>query len=194
MSDVPPLNPDVRPNPEMDGVDHINVYSKAKTQLGHDLSNFAHVPFSHPKFGFFASMEAYWYWLGTGMQHDALRRLYGATAKTAGIRLMTVAMDQDTFRKHIEDGLRLKVVQNAKLCQALKKTTLPLRHYFVYGTNPPVVNEPRKHHWQMECLEAIRETIKEGRSVLLSDGTPAETLTIREVPENPTPSEFAFRD
>ncbi len=187
-----PLSPDAKPDPEMDGVDHINVYSKARTELGKQLSNFAHIPFSHPAFGFFASMEAYWYWLSTGKQHDSLRRLYGATAKTAGIRLTPVKMDETQFRNLIEDGLRLKVVQNAKLCQALRKSTLPLRHYYVYGNTPPVVNEQRKHQWQMECLEAIRATLKAGQHIYLSDGSPAETLTIKEVPENPIPAEFQF--
>lgn len=188
------LSPDVTPNPEMDGVDHINVYSRAKTQLGQDLSNFAHVPIHHPKYGFFASVEAFWYWVSTGRQHDSLRRLYGATAKTAGIRLNPVKIDETEFVNLIQDALRLKVAQNPKLRDALKKSTLPLRHYFIYGTNPPMVREPRKHVWQMQCLENIRTALKEGRPIVLADGTPAETKTIKEIVENPIPLEFTLRD
>lgn len=191
---TPTLLLDAQPHPEMDGVDHINVYSKGRTVLGQELSNFAHVAINHPQYGFFASMEAYWYWVSTGMQHNSLRRLYGATAKTAGIRLNPVPIDESQFVNLMQDGLRLKVAQNPKLRLAVKKSTLPFRHYFVYGNNPPVVREPRKHMWQMQCLEKIRTTLKEGRPVLLSDGSPAETQTIKEVIENPTPLEFRLRE
>lgn len=36
--------------PEMDGIDHINVYSKGKTELGKLLSNFARTPFENANF------------------------------------------------------------------------------------------------------------------------------------------------
>lgn len=178
----------------MDGVDHLNVFSRGRTQLGQDLSNFAHIAINHPKYGFFASLEAYWYWISTGKRHEELRRLYGSTAKTAGIRHNPVKVDEAEFVNLIQDGLRLKVAQNPKLRDALKKSTLPLRHYFVYGNNPPVVREQRKHMWQMQCLENIRTALQEGRPILLSDGTPAETQTIREIPENPVPREFQLAD
>jgi hypothetical protein len=194
MSTMPPLSPDVTPNPKHDGVDHINVYSRGLTQLGQALSNFAHIPFNHPQYGFFASVEAFWYWVGTGMKHDDLRRLYSGTAKSAGIRKNPVKMDEHEFAKIIQDGLRLKIAQNPKLREALKASTLPFRHYFVYGNNPPVVREQSKHMWQMKCLENIRTALKEGRPILLSDGTPAETQTIREIPENPMPREFQLSD
>lgn len=189
-----PLSPDVTPNPEMDGIDHINVYSRGKTDLGVALSNFAHIAIQHPKYGFFASLEAFWYWVSTGKKHDDLRRLYGSTAKTAGIRHNPVKIDESEFANLIQDALRLKVAQNRKLCEALKKSDLPLRHYFVYGNNPPVVREQRKHMWQMQCLENIRTALKEGRPIILSDGTPAETQTIKEVVENPMPREFQLSD
>lgn len=190
----PPLSPDRTPNPEFDGIDHINVYSRGRTALGQELSNFAHVPFNHPKYGFFASVEAFWFWVSTGMKHDDLRRLYGATAKAAGIRKNPVKIDDHQFSILIQDALRLKVAQNRKLCEAIKKSELPFRHYFVYGNNPPVVREQRKHDWQMKCLEAIRETLKAGQPLLLSDGTRAETQTIREIPEDPVPREFQLSD
>lgn len=191
MSTIP-LSPDKTPVPSQDGVDHINVYSKGHTPLGRDLSNFAHLPFNHPQYGFFASMEAYWYWNGTGRKENSLRRLYGATAKTAGVRLLMVPLQEEAFRQAIEDGLRLKITQNHKLREALKNTTLPLRHYFVYGNNPPVVRESKKHLWQMQCLESIRETLKQGVLPQLSDGTSSEITVIRELTEDPTPLDFAL--
>ena len=185
-----PLLPEEKPDPQYDGVDHINVYSRGRTPLGQELSNLAHQSLQHPKYGFFASVEALWYWLGTGMQHDHLRRLYSHSAKSAGIRLTGVPVDQTFFNDTIKDGLRLKVVQNPKLCEALKKSTLPLRHYYVYGTNPFVIHERKKHHWQMECLEDIRNQLKNGTKILLSDGTAANTRPLPEIMENPIPDDI----
>jgi hypothetical protein len=186
----PPLPPEEKPDPHYDGVDHINVYSRGRTVLGQELSNFAHQSLQHPKYGFFASVEALWYWLSTGMQHDHLRRLYAASAKTAGIRLAIVPMDQAQFNDTIRDGLRLKIVQNPKLYESLKKSTLPLRHYYVYGANPFVIRESKKHLWQMVCLEEIRSQLKNGVKILLTDGTAANTRPLPEIIENPIPDDI----
>jgi hypothetical protein len=48
--------------PEEDGVTHINIYSKGKTELGRWLTNFSYSPFNHPEYGKFLSMEGFWYW------------------------------------------------------------------------------------------------------------------------------------
>lgn len=185
------LPADAVPDPKRDGIDHINVYSKGATQLGQDLSNFAHLAFEHPDHGFFASMEAYWYWTSTGRQHEHLRRLYKATAKAAGIRLPKVEMDQELFRAQICDGLKLKVMQNRKLRDALKKSHLPLRHYYFYGSAPNwVIKEKADHRYQMECLEEVRSALQQNRAVLLSDGRPALGVEIQAVVEDPIPFEL----
>lgn len=53
-------------NPLMDGIDHINIYSKGKTALGINLSNFARTPFVlKDKFNNeirFSSVESWWYY------------------------------------------------------------------------------------------------------------------------------------
>lgn len=54
----------VKYDPKMDGVTHINIYSKGKTQLGRVASNFAYFPFEIPNDGRFSSVEGYWHWLG----------------------------------------------------------------------------------------------------------------------------------
>ena len=55
---------DVRP--EDDGRTHVNVYSRGRTSLGRDLSNFAHLPFELDGLAF-ASVEGFWFWLVTGV-------------------------------------------------------------------------------------------------------------------------------
>lgn len=151
----------MNPDPLKDGIDHINVWSKGRTALGQMLSNFAHVGFEHPEYGFFASMEGYWYWCGSGRSHDELRRLYGMSAKSVGVKLDNVPMDEDEFRGMILEGLRCKVTQNSDLQQALKTSVLPLEHYFVYG-HTAVVNRRDKHGWQLDFLTALRQELQGG--------------------------------
>jgi hypothetical protein len=140
-------------DPAEDGVTHINCYSAGKTELGKLLSNFAHVPFTHPEHGHFASMEGYWYWCGSGRSHDHLRRLYGMSAKSAGVKCDPVPIPEEEFHDMIREGMRCKIAQNPRLMNLFRLSKLPFVHYFVYGGK--VVHKD-KHDWQMEWLEQIR--------------------------------------
>lgn len=65
----------------MDGVTHINVYSRGETAVGRWLSNFTRCSLETED-GNFESIEGYWYWLTT---HDCeLRELHGFLAKKVG--------------------------------------------------------------------------------------------------------------
>ena len=143
-------------DPQTDGVDHINVYSGGATALGRGLSNFAHLPFKHPKYGFFASVEAFWYYVSTGLKHEGLRRLYGAFAKKAGQKLERVEMDESAFHQLICEAITCKIEQHPKLLQALLENTLPLRHYYVYGHGAlSKVRLKPEHDWQLRHMESL---------------------------------------
>jgi hypothetical protein len=62
-------------NPHKDGIDHINIYSRGKTEVGRQLSNFAHTPFTHKDYGYFNSVEGLWYYLITGCKHENLSKM-----------------------------------------------------------------------------------------------------------------------
>lgn len=156
-----------------DGIDHINVWSKGRTELGRQLSNFAHTPFKHPVHGSFASMEAFWYWLGSGKKHDELRRLHGISAKNVGVKLLMAAIPEDEFQKGICEGIRCKLAQNAGLRLQFAESTLPFRHYFVYGQKGEVIVEKAKHKWQMDFLEKLRDEYKAHfKKTLSNESTP----------------------
>jgi len=144
---------------EEDGVSHINVYSQGVTKLGRMLSNFAHTPFNHPLFGHFESVEGFWYWLGTGQQHEELRALYGFEAKRVG-RLYDRVPCED-FKLHVEDALFYKVAQNLDLQWLLIESNndLPLVHYYSYGQGAKIV-VPRDCEWILECLENLRRSYR----------------------------------
>lgn len=178
---------------EDDGVTHINIWSKAKTELGQALSNFAHTPFTHPEFGMFASMEALWYWLSTGRTHNELRRLYGMSAKSYGSKLARVEMDEAEFRKIICDAFRCKLDQHPKLKEAFTRSTLPLEHYFVYGRNmETIVDQRKKHGWQTDYLEQLRDEYRAERhwpAAKHSEQTPQIVATAE-----PEPVRQQYRD
>lgn len=126
-------------NPEEDGITHINIYSKGATDLGRWLTNFAHVPFTHPTYGEFNSIEALWYYASTGFQHEHLRELSGFNAKQVGKKIPKVGIvtdgteDSSEFASIIKTGIRAKLIANPKMLGALIDTHLPLAHYYVYG-------------------------------------------------------------
>lgn len=120
-------NRSINMNPENDGIDHINVYSKGQTRLGRFLSNFADTPFDHPEYGRFRTVEGFWYWLMTGLEE--LRHLPGWECKELGKRAKIK-------RTQLEAYPRMK--------EMLQKNTLPLAHYYVYNGK---VIEPKEWTW-----------------------------------------------
>ena len=141
-------------DPVNDGVDHINVYSKGQTELGRLLSNFPHTPFEHPSYGNFASMEAYYYWLASGMRHDWLKPLYGFKAKEIGRGCDKVYCEH--FDQLLYEGLECKVGQNDHIRILLTDSVLPLAHYYVYGGKPL----DGGHSWLTDGLMDIRNRLK----------------------------------
>lgn len=150
--------------PEDDGITHINVWSKAKTELGRLLSNFANTPFDHPKYGYFASVEAFWYWLSAGKQNNQIRSLYGYQAKKVGRLLRDEIKEKGqwenlpNFEAEIKKAILCKIEQNPKLAEALKNSILPLTHYYVWGDPPNYrLTIPTEYNWIHGYISLVRE-------------------------------------
>lgn len=142
---------------EEDGVTHINVYSKGRTELGRWLSNFAHSPFIHPVYGEFASVEALWYYVATGCKHESLRPLHGWQAKAWGKKHERVEMDTSEFAQIIKTGIRAKLIANPQHLGMLIDSTLPLSHYYVYGGK----TVPAGYEWIILYIEDIRSSCQQ---------------------------------
>lgn len=143
--------------PEEDGTTHINIYSKGKTELGRDLSNFAHTPFCHQDHGLFASVEGYWYWLTR--QDDSLRHLYGFKAKEAGRSLPAIKQwHPEQFKAFVCAALDAKLAKNLHIKQELIESTLPLEHYYAkYYGETLKVTVPGNSLWLLAHFEGIRQ-------------------------------------
>lgn len=135
-----------------DGVDFINIYSKAATPLGRWMSNFAFTPIELPEDGKFNSIEAYWYWLKTG--DDRLRTLSGFAAKQLGRSLENKEVDQGVFRAKIAEAIRQKVLANPKWAEELLKSDpLPFTHFYEYGGK----RIDAKHEWLVGLWHELRD-------------------------------------
>lgn len=120
-------------NENEDGVTHINVYSKGKTELGRFLSNFSLSPIETED-GHFNSIEGYWYWLGTNSEKkDELRKLHGFQAKQVGRELRGNDWNDDLiFKEKILKAIKIKINSNKNMKKILLENKLPLTHYYVY--------------------------------------------------------------
>lgn len=179
---------------EGDGVTHINVWSRARTTLGQQLSNFAHLPFSMPEFGTFASVEAFWFWLATGKTHQELRRMYGSSARQLGKKLVDegqkVDMPEEEFQDCIRKALRCKLEQHADLREAFILSTLPFEHYYVYGKAMNVIVDKRdRHGWQTDYLEQLRAEWRAERNLPTHNSMTTIVHTADAEPEQPKVAE-----
>lgn len=144
-------------DPEKDGITHINVYSKGRTELGRLLTNFAYTPFECED-GHFDSVEGYWYWLGCG--DDRLRYLYGFKAKKLGRELRAPDWQEDPeFKVKICRAIEIKIETHRDIFELMKTSELPFVHYYVSKTG---ITEVPQGKWIMEALENIRYWIQQG--------------------------------
>lgn len=147
-------------NPKHDGITHVNIYSKGKTDLGRFLTNFAHTPITLAE-GTFASIEAYWYWLGLpdyASKRKELTRLYGFKAKQMGQKLRkkypTVILPD--FQERIRTAIRTKLLTHTDW-QTSPYVNLPLEHYYAY--NGKIYNLEHTFGWLTSVVREEMDNI-----------------------------------
>lgn len=164
MSEEKSIEQEMVIHPLNDGIDHINMYTKGKTELGRLLTNLAHTPFDLPE-GHFESVEAYWYWLLCDKKVDELKSLHSFKAKEFGKKLkkegfLVKSSSDSDFQDKIKYAIRQKLKQNPHILVKLLQTTLPLKHYYYYqGTKNKEsfnVQEQTKYYWINDEIERIR--------------------------------------
>lgn len=130
--------------PDKDGIDHINVYSKARTILGRLLSNFAHTPITLNGLRF-ESIESWWYFTKmnkineselfppfTDEQLGEVRVIVGSEAKKYFRSLFKT--DSYSFSPVKEDlivAYKQKLLEHPEILQLLLANKLPIAHYYV---------------------------------------------------------------
>lgn len=146
--------------PLNEGIDHINIYSKSKLELGRALSNFAHTPFTINGDNF-ESVEGYWYWLKTGEKYEQFKKLFGLAAKIEGKKFAQI--ECPNFNEKILEAIRCKLRQNKKILTALAESELPLAHYYYFGNiKEPKIYQLSQYQWIIDEFERIRKLMKTG--------------------------------
>jgi hypothetical protein len=151
----------VKYKPEEDGITHINIYSKAKTELGRFLSNFAYIPETiMTEDGPFVSIEGYWYWLSC--KDDELRSLHGWTAKAYGREFGgSDWCDTEEFKRKICAAITTKILDQPRMLEEFTQSTLPFVHYYQYCSK---VVEPKDGKWIWEHIESLRKMLKKNET------------------------------
>jgi hypothetical protein len=157
-------------NIHADGIDHINVYSKGRTELGRFLTNFAYCPIVTED-GPFNSIEGYWGWLGLSENNpvrEQLRTLYGWQAKKLKddqYKNGDPGRFDENFEAKIAKAVLLKMhTDKAKniLRQNQALLDLPLEHYYCFGPddNPKVIDVKRKYQFLIDSIAAAISDVK----------------------------------
>ena len=147
-------------DPNLDGITHINIYSKAKTLEGRLLSNF--YPFKFTKEGYtFGSVEAYWYWLGidcANSEKESLCLKSGFEAKYLGRELKRKYGDKidQEFEHKILSAIWTKLKNNTKIILNMKN--LPLEHYYIFGNK--IYDVKNNYPWMIEGIQKMINYIK----------------------------------
>lgn len=142
----------------LDGVTHINIYSRGKSDLGMLLSHFTRSPFVHPFYGPFDSMEGFWYYMKAERKNDRLRQLSGFEAKLYG-KALKPGPRRTSFYEVIVEANFHKIVQNPELKRLMTASVLPFDHYYLWGAGPIFVRPPG-FEWLVQGFEAIRQELK----------------------------------
>ena len=149
-------------NPNEDGVTHVNIYSKGKTELGRMLTNFAKFPIHTKEDGDFMSVEGYWYWLSIEdcKEKEILRKVYGFWAKKTGKELLEKYNKRfdENFERKILSAIWYKFKRNADLLDE-DIANLPFEHYYNYGGK--VVDVKDKYQWMFDGIDKMRKKLLE---------------------------------
>lgn len=149
-------------DPREDGYSHINTYSQGETRLGRMLSNFYRSPVGIKGYGYFQSLEGFWYYLSTGCKNEKLREVWGAEAKKLGREMTRVEMETEEFQDIFKRALCSKIMGNSDILNAFIDSSAPFVHYYWYGkdiSNPHVVLCPQVD-WMMDYLNDLRRRMK----------------------------------
>lgn len=161
---TPKTHNDPRPSPmnwQGDGIDHINIWGQAQTDLGKLLAHGAKVSFKHRIFGRFSCLESFWHWVRSDEHDDRIRTMTGKSLQEFVTKL--TRQNVVNFRAIIMDANYQKVKQYPEIQQAMVESTLPFDCYYVYKRETTIPIRTNFASWVIDGFEEIRTALKEQR-------------------------------
>lgn len=161
---APKSHQDPRPSPmnwQGDGIDHINIWGQAETDLGKLLAHGAKVSFKHRIFGRFSCLESFWHWVRSEEHDDRIRTMTGKSLQD--FVTMLTRQNVVNFRAIIMDANYQKVKQYPEITAAIVESVLPFDCYYVYKRETSIPIRTNFASWVIDGFEEIRTALKEQR-------------------------------
>lgn len=146
-----------------DGVDHINTYYHAETELGIALSVYGDYPFNHPEFGRFRTVHGFICWLSHPNQPDEYRNMTATDAQM--LRKVSPSILVPRYRYVLIEATMFKILAHPNLKEMLMGCELPLDHYYRQTTvaNKSIRVRPDNAYWMIRGLTELRNSLIENR-------------------------------
>lgn len=144
-----------------DGVDHINIFEGAVTDLGKCLSHSNQLRFQHKLYGGFSNIESFWYYIRTEEHDDRVRKLTGNKLKVFADEMTPRRVKN--FMAIILDANWQRICQYPELKAAVKENTLPFECYSYLKRQDGIRQRPPHAHWMIPLFEEISLALKEDR-------------------------------
>lgn len=145
---------------EEDGVDHINVSSSAKTQLGKLLTPAAPTPFTHPQIGPFASIDGLRFWLIDAAHDDRFRTAANGMVHRLQQQIKDLVPGNE-WQEIVAEAMWLRTLGYPEIAELMTANELPYRCYYLQELNSislPV--EVAMGRWLLPVLEEIGRALK----------------------------------
>ena len=152
-------------NIKLDGIDHINIYSKGKTILGKQLSNMYYFSFNYDGLDFNSVEQAWHYYKfikinpNIANQIISMNNIYEIKKYAKKYNNETSEYVQSNeFRNLIQKIIETRLHKDSKLCLILRNSVLPFKHYYTFGNENSykVINESIKYDWLIEIITNFR--------------------------------------
>jgi hypothetical protein len=157
---------------EIDGVGHINICNKGKTEIGRLLSLENEQKFVHPILGPFKSLTNYWAYLKSKSHNSALRYMRPEICMSTLKNNKDIKDNVENFKALIVRGCYYKIISNNQLKEMVIESTLPFQMYYTkvekeMNNGKEIkyeVKVPHKYsYWLINGYEEIRSALKENR-------------------------------
>lgn len=146
---------------EQDGINHINIYSKGKTNLGKRLTNMHHFTFRYDNIEFISVEQAWHFYKFCGYPEIANKVLQFKNS----FECLKFARDnkQEDSAEHVQtpifqqlmkDVIRTRIECDIELQNMLRNSWLPFEHYYVYGDK--IQDQRNKYEWLLDIFEEYR--------------------------------------
>lgn len=148
------------PNPNNDGITHINVFNTAVTNLGRRLA-LGNSYFVHPKLGSFNCLDAFSLLLNSKQPNDRFRYITFKEARGIINKIRNHRMCAG-YVGMMKDGYRHFILNNPELYKEFVESTLPFDSYQIMKASG-LIARTHKANWLVDLLEELRVEFKTGK-------------------------------